>query len=591
MQPTAHHWPHLGSPAPRTLVLLLGLVLVLAAGCSKKKKDEAPGAQPTAGAPSEPGSAPSDPAAPPAEPVKESSEQGADGSTVHTAAIAQKGLEKTFTVKGVKGKLLELSLTNAPATTSEVDYQLELLDPAGKRVHRLRDHDGADGTTVIELRAYLAAEGDYTVRVTDVGDDDVDPKAGFKLTTRLVADPDKNEPNNGPNLDSNRALATALAEEPIKGVLEYLGDEDWYRFEGKKNTVVELLLTNAPATSSRVDYTMELWDADGDGRLMRERHLDGAKGTTVIKTRRYIAADGPHFLRVYDWDRDEYETSAAYTLTLRQIEEIDPNEPNNAGNIDGSRALATPLADGTAVTGRVEYEADEDWFKITVDEGKLLALSLTNAPATSSPVDYTMELWGAEGDDRRWRLRNLDGSKGTTVTRTVARVEAAGEYFLRIYDWDSDDYDGAKGYTLTASVMDDPDKNEPNAGSNFDASKAVATKLPAGKSLVGYLQYRGDSDWFALEHEGGELKVTLTNAPATASPVDYTIALHNDKGERLARERDLDGSDGTTTLTLTKELPKGSYYLRVFDWDNDDFAQDATYSVAIGAEAKPVPAK
>ena len=559
----------------KLIYALLLALLTASPGCKKKTTDADPGGEPATNAPA-------------GDPVEEKSTKTGDGAELHTAAITEKGQTKEYAVKGAKGQLVELSLTNAPATSSPVDYTLELLDAAGKRVLRISDSSGADGTTKLETRAYLREEGAHKVRVTDHAGDDVDP-AGFKLTVRVLDDPDKNEPNNGLNLDTNKALATPLKPgEPVKGYIEYRGDADWFKLAGKKNTVLEVELSNAPATSSRVDYTLELYAAAGTDRRWRLRDTNGDDGTTVHKTRCYIPEDGDYYLRVYDWGDDDYEVKGAFTITAREIAEPDANEPNNGGNLDGNRALAKAIEGGKPVEGMIEYLRDEDWFKIAVDKGKLIQVELTNAPSAASLVDYSLELYSATEASRIWRVRDTNGGDGATLLKTASSAPAKGDYFVRVYDWGDDEYEASAKYKLTVTLADDPDKNEPNNGGNFDADKAVAKPLAHGSSAVGYIAYQRDSDWFVLDHKGGELAVNLTNLPATTSTVDFSLEVYDAANKRLAREHDSNGADGATKLSLKQTLPAGKYYLRVFDYGDEDFGLDQSYSVAFGAEAKPV---
>jgi hypothetical protein len=553
------------------LIALLGL----SPGCKKKAPQADPGGEPATKASG-------------GGPVEEKSTKTGDGAELHTAAITEKGQTKEYAVKGAKGQLVELTLTNAPATTSPVDYALELVDAAGKRVQWLYDSNGADGTTKLETMAYLREEGAHKVRVTDYASDDVDP-AGFKLTVRVLDDPDKNEPNNGLNLDTNKALATQLKSgESTLGTIEYRRDADWFKFSGKKNTVVELELSNAPATSSKVDYTLEMYSAAGTGRLWRLYDGNGADGTTVLKTRRYIPEDGTYYLRIFDWGDDEYETKGTFSITMSEIPEPDENEPNNGGNLDGNRALAKAIESGKPIEGMIEYQRDEDWFKISVDKGKLIQLELTNAPSASSLVDYTLELYNATEAGRMRRVYDGNGEDGTTVLKTTSYAPAKGDYFVRVSDWGDDDYEASGKYNLTLTLADDPDKNEPNNGGNFDANKAMAKPLARGSSVVGYIAFQRDGDWFVLDHKGGDLEVNLTNLPATTSTVDFALAVFDAANKRLASVQDSNGADGTSKLTLKQALPAGKYYLRVFDWGDDDYGLDQSYSVCFGGPAKPV---
>jgi len=516
----------------------------------------------------------------------------ADGAILHKSAIKNKGEEKVYDIKAEKGQLLDLNLTNEPAASTPVAYTMEIKDPAGNRIVRVHDRDGSDGAVRLRTRVFAATEGEYKVHVYDWSKTNVDPANPFELTIKKMEALDKNEPNQGKNIDGHRSLATKLPmEKVVEGYIEFHNDEDWFKFQGKKNSIVDITLTNAPATSSPVKYTMEMWGSKSNKRIWRMRGVDGSKGTTVLKSRRYISEDGDYFLNIRDWNGDNYERKNPYKLTVKKVDVSDKNEPNNGANTDTSRSLATPIESDKSVEGLIGYQEDEDWYKIRIQKGKLLKIELTNAPATSSTVSYTLSMWNSKDKKRMWRLRGGDGGSGTTTIKTVAYAPIEDDYFLRVYDWNNSNYEDQKTYKFTVEILENPDLNEPNNGQNFDASKIMATPIAKGKSIQGFIEYRKDYDWFVVDHKGGELAVSLANEPLVSSRVDFTLALHDENGKRLGREYNRDGSSGTTSLTLKKEVPAGKYYISVSDWSDDDFGLKEAYSLSYGGKPSPVEIK
>lgn len=550
--------------------LFLGVVLMSVAlfGCKKEDKEKK------------------------ADKENEKTQKTADGAILHKSAIKNKGEEKVYEIKAEKGQLLDFSLTNEPAASTPVAYTMEIKDPAGNRIVRVRDTHGSDGTVKLQTRVFASMQGEYKIHVYDWSKTNVDPSNPFELTIKKMEALDKNEPNQGRNIDGHRSLAAKLPmEKPVEGYIEFHNDEDWFKFEGKKNSIVDITLTNAPATSSPVKYTMEMWGSGNNKRIWRMRGGDGSKGTTVLKTRRYISEDGDYFLNIRDWNGDNYERKNPYKLTIKQVPVTDKNEPNNGANIDTSRRLATPIESGKTAEGLIGYQEDEDWYKIRIEKGKLLKIELTNAPATSSTVSYTLSMWNSKDQKRMWRLRGGDGGSGTTTIKTVAYVPIEDDYFLRVYDWDNKNYENKKPYKLAVEILENPDRNEPNNGQNFDASKIMATPLAEGKSIQGVIEYRNDYDWFVVDHKGGELAVSVANKPLVSSSVDFTLALHDENGKRLEREYNRDGSSGTTSLTLKKVVPAGKYYISVSDWSDDDFGLKEAYSLSYGGKPAPVQIK
>ena len=133
--------------------------------------------------------------------------------------LAAKGKNNTFTIQCDKTHLLRVELSNAPLTSSPVDYVIRVLDKNDRVLYQQIDKDGADGTTFMKSApCHLPYTGTYKVIIQDDGSDDCAPKEKYSLKLKQYPDPDKNEPNNDPYDASHRKLAMYMATSLQSGV-------------------------------------------------------------------------------------------------------------------------------------------------------------------------------------------------------------------------------------------------------------------------------------------------------------------------------------------------------------------------------------
>ncbi len=80
---------------------------------------------------------------------------------------------------------------------------------------------------------------------------------------------------------------------------------------------------------------------------------------------------------------------------------------------------------------------------------------------------------------------------------------------------------------------------------------------------------------------------TTTGFVSAQGSVEWTLGERGAPGEAdLDGEADYDGSDGTTLLTSNYYLPvAGTWFVRVFDWGNDDWDHDQPFTLTMAAWA------
>lgn len=360
-------------------------------------------------------------------------------------------------------------------------------------------------------------------------------------------------------------------------------DEDWFIIETCGEKLVRIELTNAPATTSPVDYRVTIFGSDAQREVDTLTHYDGADGTTVLAGTYYVETADKMFFRVGDHASDDHDPAGGYRLTVTVVPVPDAEaEPNGNRNDDTNRALAGALTAGTAASGFIAAQHDHDWWKFEVTEETLLRIEATNAPATASPVDLRVAIYNPRNEEID-ALTHYDGNDGITNVRTVVYAGEPGTYYVMLSDHGEEDVDLAAPYQLTITPAPVPDAaQEPNGNANDDTNRAHATALTPGAPATGFIASQRDQDWLEVEHGGGDLRVTVATT-ATATNVDYRVVIQDADGNEVAAESDYDGSDGITSVAVTASaVAAGTYYVIVTDHGDEDWDAENPYTVTLG---------
>ncbi len=357
-----------------------------------------------------------------------------------------------YTLDASGEAILEVALTNAPATSSTVDFEVEVQAP-DEVIGQVWDSNGANETTELSTFLYVPEAATYTLRVFDRFGGDWDATQPYTLTVTERAVPDAaQEPNEntGVGKDVVASAVPVTAGVPAEGYLASLGDSDVYRLAVAGETLVQVALDNAPATSSAVDYEVVAFAADAQSRLGQLGVDDGSAAPTSLRLVVYAAAAGDVLVEVRDRFGGDWDYDQPYTLTLTERSVPDAAFEPNATAVAGDRVdVATPVAAGTTEAW-LASQGDEDCYVLTVAaEGALTATVATDGP---SPVDYRVQVYEgtdpspvAEGED-------ADGSDGPTSVEVTGEV-AAGDVVVCVADVGGDDWDLEQGYALTIALL------------------------------------------------------------------------------------------------------------------------------------------
>ena len=497
--------------------------------------------------------------------------------TLH-GCIAIKGTNNVFTIQCTRDYLVRISLNNEPNQQSAVDYIVHMEDKKGDILYSQTDKNGSDGTTYLKSGpCHIPYTGKYKVIVNDHGSDDCAPSEKYTLVVQHYPDPDVNEPNNGSDNEDGMVLATPLQNQmPRKGMLSYTKDEDWYKIAAKKGQLIELEVKAIPYEKTIVDY--EFGAYSNSGKRFFHRMIEGEKERLNHNLRLRVPEDGFAYFCVWDAFNDEYETTKAYTITASVIESPDSLEPNNGNNNLYSMSLATPLDTNIPREGIIDYLGDEDWFKIDCPPDSLIHFEMKTTDLSGGAVDYHWKICDSQENSLTSAISH-EGHKGPfKAERTIYSVDG-GTYYAALWDSFSDDFETAATYTITATVLPNPDKLEPNP------NRAQATVLNSGSRLHGYIQSIGDRDVYRIDHKGGELTVEAVSDGVGDCPFGLSLEVLKDDNTSFCKLYNYGNLRGIITRTHTATVPAGTYYATVYDQGDDQWSHVKGYTIAHNTKA------
>ena len=260
------------------------------------------------------------------------------------------------------------------------------------------------------------------------------------------------------------SLATVIvAGESIEGVLDYMFDFDFFRFnaeEGRKYRMHvnhALLQTTSVMVFAPDGLTQELWKWKS----------------------RWLVTSGPQILWVAPNSGDYYFAvqnfggeTGTYTLTITAVD--DP--PDDHGD---TLASATAVTFGDVVDGTIEDDFDFDYFGFEAVEGRTYRADVTSGTLKW----FRHRLYGYDGAaPANWFGNEYGDDTGQLHRSTIEWVApSSGQYYLAV--------DGHKEnvgtYTLTIIEIESDPGDGTATSSMEDRSRGGSTTLHSGYSGTG----------------------------------------------------------------------------------------------------------
>jgi hypothetical protein len=324
---------------------------------------------------------------------------------------------------------------------------------------------------------------------------------------------------NFPNQDAESADDITPGT-PVQGTLCPARDDDGYRVHAAAGDVIVVTLSmDTNITNVTPAYGLLLDNGDGSMTPLGIFDVDAndSQGHAVNFTSAHrVDVEGDYIVDVRDSEGldDGFDNFNKYTLLVNVVADPDANEPNN------TPPQATPVVAGTPINGQIATSGDQDWYAIDV-AGTAQIIDVAITVPINSGIEHQATLFAPDGITVLQTTPFTRDDSVTPATQEIVRIRKAashsdaGPFLLLVQDrsggaGDTDQdaqLDPALAqYTLTLTLIADPDPNEGAAGND---TIATATTVTSGASLAASLPAFADQDIYRITPPGG----TTANTP------------------------------------------------------------------------------
>jgi len=323
-------------------------------------------------------------------------------------------------------------------------------------------------------------------------------------------------------------------------------------------------LTASSITSSGATLS---WTAGSNAvsYLVEYKLTSGTTWTTLAaaNTTTSIAVTGLTASTAYDWRvttncsaTTSTAATASFTTTAVGASCTTAFEPNE------TLATAATITSGITNSSAITTATDIDYYKIVTTATTSNVFNLVGP----SGVDYDLYIYNSAGTQ-------IGSSTGSTATETVSLTnQAAGTYYIKVIGFSG--ANSATCYTIKATAtVATSCQSALDVSTNGTISGAAV--IPFNTNVTGLISPSGDNDYYKFViTTGGTATITLTTLPG-----DYDLTVVNSAGTQLA----ISQNGGTTSETITRTYTAGTYYARVFGFNNANNASTCyTLKVQLG---------
>ncbi len=308
-----------------------------------------------------------------------------------TGSISTAGEKDDYTLTANAGDVVSL---RAYRTSGGMDPCLELFDSTGALV-KSQCVDCYWGGFDLNMQQTLAAGGQYTIRVSECGNDET---GDYKITWDRL----KNTCN---------ASSELTCGQTVTGSLSAAGERDYYTLNANVGDVVSL---RAYRTSGGMDPCLELFDSTG--ALVKSQCVDCYWGGFDLNMQQTLAAGGQYTVRVSECGNDE---TGDYKITWDRLK--------NTCN-------ASAITCGQNIVASLSAAGKRDYYTFSIDAGNMVRVRVNR---TSGGMDPCLELFDSTGV--LVKSQCVDCYWGGSDLKMEENLTLGGQYTARVSECGNDE--------------------------------------------------------------------------------------------------------------------------------------------------------
>ena len=350
------------------------------------------------------------------------------GETV-TALLETMDDTDWYRIEAKEGQIVDVKLDNVPVLRSGLQYSLGYFDES---FECLWQNWWRTENAPLKVHARLQARrtGPMYIRIWDRdGTPRFETKNPYHLTVSTLDGPDGHEINSGTNEASSKSRATVLeGGKTIRGWIEAFNDEDWFRIDLVEGQLLDVALSSL--ASDRLDVDLTLVVSNDGGTTLYD---DWTRKSAPRKVEFTVACrqTGPHYLRLYDRDHDDFDGEHPYELTATPKEDPDGFEPNDGPNLAASFLLATTLTKNRPVSAYIQHRGDRDYY-LVAHEGGPLKLAFDGPVNPDVAMRFGLTVYDPDGN----QIFSDWSGPSAPVRHRFERELPAGRYHVSIWTKD-----------------------------------------------------------------------------------------------------------------------------------------------------------
>ena len=323
------------------------------------------------------------------------------------------------------------------------------------------------------------------------------------------------------------------------GDIEFSGDQDWFAVNLEANKAYRIDLEGAPTGEGTLSdpYLHGVHDANGVLIASTRNDNDGTGRNSQLF---FAAADDGTYYVAAGANADQLGT---YKLSVEEVSITDDYAA-------GTGTTGTVMVDDLT-TGDIETGGDQDWFAVTLEANETYRIDLEGSRTEDGTLSDPY-LHGVYDKDGVLIADTTDDDSGTgRNSQLFFTAAAAGTYYVAAGTH------GSKVGTYTLSVRKVTDDD-------YAAGTETTGTVTVDDSTMGYIETRGDQDWFAVALEANKtyrigLEGSRTGDGTLSDP--YLRGVHDTDGDLIAGTKNDDGGTGKNSRLFFTADDDGTYYV------------------------------